>query len=46
MQVRGVGDSDGSTPHPHGSFQLRIARCHQDLLPVSNALCPRTCPVC
>ncbi|MHA6764903.1 putative leader peptide [Streptacidiphilus sp. PAMC 29251] len=33
------------TPRPSGSFQLRVARRHVDLLRVSSALCPGSCPV-
>ncbi|WP_332262168.1 putative leader peptide [Kitasatospora mediocidica] len=30
---------DGAVPHPHGSFQLQVARRHVDLQRVSSALC-------
>ncbi|MFC1413478.1 putative leader peptide [Streptacidiphilus sp. N1-12] len=33
------------TPRPYGSFRLRVARRHVDLLRVSSALCPGSCPV-
>ncbi|MFC1433826.1 putative leader peptide [Streptacidiphilus sp. N1-3] len=33
------------TPRPYGSCQPRVARRHVDLLRVSSALCPGSCPV-
>ncbi|WP_329139234.1 hypothetical protein OG552_32870 [Streptomyces sp. NBC_01476] len=34
-----------SVCRPYGSFELRVARRHVDLLRVSSALCPRVRPV-
>ncbi|MEV0578048.1 MULTISPECIES: putative leader peptide [unclassified Streptomyces] len=42
MQTRATDERDGAVPHHGGSFELRVARRHVDLLRVSSALCPRT----
>ncbi|WP_407646085.1 putative leader peptide [Actinacidiphila oryziradicis] len=46
MQARRSGGRDGRMPHHGGSFELRVARRHVDLLRVSSALCPSTSPGC